>query len=315
MTKSSQPEPPHLFAGPDAAERAENVIRDGRVFRGLSSAIPAIVRAGKIQTLSAGTPLGKQGDVADDVFFVLSGDVDILVNGQIVAQRGPGELVGEMALLEPSPKRSTTMVTRGPTCVLRLYGSEFVRQAEQEPMVWKGVAREIAARLRQRTSFVPKANERPSMFIGSSVEKLAVVDPVLLGLRYDDLELHPWTNSFRPSRYTVDDLVAELSVCDFATFVFAPDDRTQSRGKIKPAVRDNVVFEVGLFMGILGRERVFLLRPRRQDLNLPSDLTGLKTVDYTIENDKPNVAAACAEIREAVRTLGCRQLRQVFGNP
>ena len=44
--------------------------------------------------------------------------------------------------------------------------------------------------------------------------------------------------------------------------------------------RDNVIFELGLLMGALGRERVFILKPRNVDIRIPSDLLGVTWLDY-----------------------------------
>jgi predicted nucleotide-binding protein len=46
---------------------------------------------------------------------------------------------------------------------------------------------------------------------------------------------------------------------DFAAFVVTADDVTASRGRRKASPRDNVVFEIGLFMGAIGRERTFVV--------------------------------------------------------
>ena len=50
---------------------------------------------------------------------------------------------------------------------------------------------------------------------------------------------------------------------------------TESRGKPWPVPRDNVIFELGLFMGRLGKERAILMEPRDEDVKLPSDLAGV----------------------------------------
>ena len=46
---------------------------------------------------------------------------------------------------------------------------------------------------------------------------------------------------------------------DFAAFIISPDDTVISRDAENLAPRDNVIFELGLFMGVLNRQRVFLI--------------------------------------------------------
>lgn len=122
---------------------------------------------------------------------------------------------------------------------------------------------------------------KPRVFIGSSVESLDVSYSVQESLEYD-LEATVWTQGiFQPSRYVMEDLINALAESDFALFVFAPDDVLMVRDEEKKVVRDNVVFELGLFIGRLGRERCFIIVPRDSDeLNLPSDLLGLTPLSY-----------------------------------
>lgn len=49
---------------------------------------------------------------------------------------------------------------------------------------------------------------------------------------------------------------------DFALAIAQPDDVVRSRKKMQPTLRDNVLFELGLFMGKLTRHRAILIHPR-----------------------------------------------------
>lgn len=71
--------------------------------------------------------------------------------------------------------------------------------------------------------------------------------------------------------------------CDFAILLLTADDTTASRGRRKASPRDNVVFELGLFMGSLGRDRTFVVSPKGVDLKLPTDLLGLTNVMYEVD--------------------------------
>jgi hypothetical protein len=59
----------------------------------------------------------------------------------------------------------------------------------------------------------------------------------------------------------IQSLADELANSDFGVFVFSPDDRTRLRDKTHSTVRDNVIFELGLFVGRLGIERSFIVVP------------------------------------------------------
>lgn len=75
---------------------------------------------------------------------------------------------------------------------------------------------------------------------------------------------------FAPGGYAIDNLIDVAQENDFAILVASPDDTTTSRGSTSPAVRDNVILELGLFIGVLGRDRAYLLLTG--DARLPSDI-------------------------------------------
>lgn len=152
---------------------------------------------------------------------------------------------------------------------------------------------------------------RPSLFIASSVEQLPLAYAVQEELERD-LEPTVWTQGvFGLSGTALRDLMAAAHRADFACFVFAPDDVTALRGAPLQTVRDNVVFELGLFIGRLGVERCYLILPRgTSDLRLPTDLVGLNPGTYDPTRKDGNLRAAlgpaCNQIRASVRALGAR---------
>ena len=72
--------------------------------------------------------------------------------------------------------------------------------------------------------------------------------------------------------------------------------------------RDNIVFELGLFMGRLGPERTFIVRPSSSPLKIPSDLAGVSAALFDWPRSDTNYRAAlgpsCDLMREAIRRLG-----------
>jgi hypothetical protein len=157
----------------------------------------------------------------------------------------------------------------------------------------------------------------PALFIGSSVEGLNAAYGVQQALEYD-AESTVWSQGiFRPSQAVLSELVKCLSKFEFALFVFSPDDTIKLRGQEVNAVRDNVIFELGLFMGALGAERCFYLVPRDTSaLHLPSDLAGITPLSYNAARTDGNLIAAlgppCNEIRNAMRR--CEKIQR-WQNP
>lgn len=63
----------------------------------------------------------------------------------------------------------------------------------------------------------------------------------------------------------------------FAIVLFTPDDEAIHAGQSSQRARQNVVFELGYFSGVLGRGKVCLLR--KGDVEIPSDLYGVIYTD------------------------------------
>lgn len=74
----------------------------------------------------------------------------------------------------------------------------------------------------------------------------------------------------------------------------------------KNSPRDNVLFELGLFMGALGREKTFIVHCRDKDIDLPTDLAGVTLATFRDRSDG-NLQAAlgpvCLDIKEAIRAV------------
>lgn len=65
----------------------------------------------KIRKLAAGDRLTIQGEAGDELYLVLDGMFDVDVDGEVVAEIGPGAIVGERALLEGGARTSTVRAT------------------------------------------------------------------------------------------------------------------------------------------------------------------------------------------------------------
>ncbi|HCU85487.1 nucleotide-binding protein [Methylophilus sp. UBA6697] len=143
---------------------------------------------------------------------------------------------------------------------------------------------------------------KPKIFIGSSREGLDIANAIHANLTRD-AECTVWSNGvFQISGSTIYSLINALRNSDFGVFVFSPDDLTIMRGQQNPVVRDNVIFELGLFIGRLGVERCFFITPDHvADLRLPTDLMGILPGQYEANRHDQNWLAAtnpvCMQIR------------------
>jgi 2-polyprenyl-3-methyl-5-hydroxy-6-metoxy-1,4-benzoquinol methylase len=122
----------------------------------------------------------------------------------------------------------------------------------------------------------------PSVFIGSSKEARSLARALQLRLSsvLPTAEVKHWEDYFRPGYAFLESLVAATKEFDFAVILLTPDDVVKTRDTDMPAPRDNLLFEAGLFVGALGRERTFVVVDEKSGLRLPTDLGGIKHLGY-----------------------------------
>ncbi|MBN8894545.1 MAG: nucleotide-binding protein [Rhodanobacter sp.] len=298
------------FQGGEGRRRLVAALTEHRLIANRQELAERLVAAGELMEVPAGTAFINQGDQASDVFFIIAGKVEIRVNGKVVANRFPGDHVGEMAAIEPSQPRSASVISVAPTVLIKVSEADFSAAAEQFPDMWRRIAATLARRLTQRNHLVTAQRERVRVFIVSSAEALAIVDLLIRQFEHDPFLVVAWKSGvFRASNYTLDELETQLDDSDFAIAVAQPDDVVITRETKWPAMRDNVTFELGLFMGRLGRRRAFLMEPRDADIQLPSDLAGMTTIPYSYVPGKDAehyIAPACARLRELILAAGAK---------
>lgn len=97
--------------------------------------------------LPAGRVLFNQGDTAQELFIVVSGEVRVERDGSVLATRGPGEFFGEIALVAGGPRTATaTCVT---ACRLLVLGHrDFHSLMDEFPGLKMRVLETLAKRVR-----------------------------------------------------------------------------------------------------------------------------------------------------------------------
>lgn len=144
----------------------------------------------------------------------------------------------------------------------------------------------------------------PKIFVGSSSEGRHVAYAIQESLEGYNFQVTVWPqDTFKLSGNALDSLIGALDRFDFGVFVFSPDDIADMRGRQKKVARDNVVFELGLFMGRLGKRRNFVVMP--EGIHLPTDLAGFTAVKYDPNrtNVVAAVGAACNKISREINRL------------
>lgn len=154
-----------------------------------------------------------------------------------------------------------------------------------------------------------------NIFIASSTEGIKIAETIQEILEQnDELETFIWTQDvFTPSSFYLKSLYDTLILCQFGIFVFSPDDTIKQRDIEYKVSRDNVIFELGLFMGKLGYENCFIIKPKFiNNFHLPSDLFGLHVLDYNNNRKDENLISAlgptCAKIRRAISKRSVEQI-------
>lgn len=144
---------------------------------------------------------------------------------------------------------------------------------------------------------------KPRVFIGSSSEALSILTDVQ-NLLKGSVDVVTWTNKsvFQPNKGTLESLVRQTKLSDFAVLIATKDDIVKLRGAKKKAARDNVIFEYGLFLGATGLDRSFLLA--EDGIDLPSDFNGITTLSFVLEPKKFNsLDVRCNEIIDHVNRI------------
>ncbi|WP_368406932.1 TIR domain-containing protein [Vibrio cholerae] len=149
---------------------------------------------------------------------------------------------------------------------------------------------------------------KPKLFIGSSVEGLDVAYAIQSELEHE-AEPTIWSQGvFNLSQNTLSELLNALNTFDAAIFVLSPDDVVKIRGSEQTATRDNVIFELGMFIGHLGADRTFMVKPRNcQDFHMPTDLLGITPGIYDDLRSDNNLQAAlgpfCYQVRKQLKKI------------
>ncbi|MDP8315588.1 MAG: nucleotide-binding protein [Candidatus Celaenobacter antarcticus] len=154
------------------------------------------------------------------------------------------------------------------------------------------------------------------IFIGSSTEGLEYAKALQQNLDHT-MQVVLWNQGvFGPGSVILEQIVEILKTVDFAALVVTPDDLIQYRNSTQAAPRDNVLIELGLCIGALGRERSFIVYDRSSDIKLPSDLAGITPATFEPHDDgnaQAALGAASTQIENTAIKIGERTKQGIVG--
>jgi CRP-like cAMP-binding protein len=143
-------------------------LRLSRLFDGLrDEMLQELASKLRAELVQPGQLLITEGEIAAHMFVVLSGEVEVLHKGGAdhdvrVALLGPGDWVGEMAILDVQP-RSASVRALAPSALLRLTAGDvrnllFERDTGQYALLVMNIARELSRRLRVADRVIANAS-------------------------------------------------------------------------------------------------------------------------------------------------------------
>lgn len=143
--------------------------------------------------------------------------------------------------------------------------------------------------------------QKPKIFIGSSLEGINVARKIQAELS-NEFEVVIWNQGIfdKLGVSYLETLEQTVRFFDYGVFVFTPDDKIESRGETKRAARDNVIFELGMFIGKLTRHKAFLVYPVNSNIGILSDFAGITIAGY--DSSLTNLQAALGPVCERIRS-------------
>jgi hypothetical protein len=145
---------------------------------------------------------------------------------------------------------------------------------------------------------IVKSNNRPSIFIASTTEAIKKKTPQKIKEYFaKEADVDLWSeNIFTAEKSYLSVLLNRASFYDYGIILLTPEDQGIIRGTKYKVPRDNLLFELGLFMGRIGSNRAFMIA--EETVKILSDFEGIDIAKYSMK-DKSNASleAACAKLK------------------
>jgi hypothetical protein len=149
------------------------------------------------------------------------------------------------------------------------------------------------------------------VFIGSSTKYIKLAHAFRMTFEHDtDLSVEVWDiSNWRDMYDNLTSLIGFLDQFQFGIFLLTPDEqlaKTTTKDKLD-VPRDNVIFELGMWLGRAGRDRTWHVVPSNVNVKIPTDLNGLNAIKYLHpgeqeyrSNEPPHFRSAFANAHDFV---------------
>jgi CRP/FNR family cyclic AMP-dependent transcriptional regulator len=271
-----------------------------KIVAGNRSLAEGIASVGETLNIAQGITIIHQGGDDNEVYLIVAGSFHIVVNGQTLARRVATDHVGEMAAILPVQRRAASVVAHEDSVVVRLSNSQVEDLGEQYPQIWRSFARELAHRVEQRNKIATAASQKIRLFLMTSKaasEAALAIEKACA----DQFTIVTWKEGgLQGANYSIASLEHVLDQSDVAIAIAEPSVEGLHG-------RDDIIFELGFFMGRLGRHRTFLIEPRGEKMELPPELAGVNTLTYPHHPGgdlTEALAPVCAKLTRLIAELG-----------
>src|ERR1035438_853945 len=196
------------FLGPAGDLKLIECLKQQILMQGNENLAQCIKEKISLKEFKKGEIIIRQNETDSILYFLISGSASININGRIIAERKAPTHIGEMAIINPTTKRTATVIALEDCIAALLNGHDFESISCDYPFVVKQIALELSRRLEQRTRLIRPVNPKPVIFIGSSKESLSFAKLFKNSLKDDLITINLWSDSgiINISKFAIEDL-------------------------------------------------------------------------------------------------------------
>ncbi len=143
----------------------ETLLKSVELFNGLGeNELGSVERICHELHLGAGEVVARQGEIGDELYIIAAGFVEVVLETdpptleKVVVQLGPGQIIGEMGLLDHGPRSATIRTVSDPTILQTIRRQDLESLCDQDQhigyLIMRNLALDIAFKLRHRNAII-----------------------------------------------------------------------------------------------------------------------------------------------------------------